>query len=507
MDSKAILNDGLMLSGRRFWTMGFGVVFTYMSASLLGPKGFGLLAILRLIPALAVILGVGWVDASCREILHLRGGGSENVTRQVRDVAYTAEAGVSLLWLLVILGYSILVSDRVVRVGLWIAGISLVLTLLIRLMVNDIAINKDFQLRARVGFLTAILNFGLGLVAAWLWGALGLFAALTLVQLVEALIYQRAMKFSFRLTWDKSVLTRLTRIGLPLALFSFFGSAIGVNLWIERGIIGSQGGLELLGVFVFSIAVVRQIELLIGEITISYKSHFWERLGEHPIGAEIFVLVRKPSLVLAFMAAILGVLVLAILPPLIFTFLAKYRSMLGALSIFVAGALVGTLYFIPSIFLRSTYANRQTYLMFVQMAGSLLYAGMLWLMIAKLQLGIPGAAWAVLFFQITMCIFTLAKAYPYYIESFREGFRFLGEQLLPMAVVGGVYGLCHWAVMDSGYLRSKNELANILMVSVPMAMISLTVLIIWMERKTSVLNHLYRLIRERNLVSQVFSPR
>jgi O-antigen/teichoic acid export membrane protein len=507
MDSKAILKDGLMLSGRRFWAVGFGVAFTYMSASLLGPKGFGLLALLRLIPALAVILGIGWVDASCREILHLRGGGSETVARQVRDVAYTAEAGVSLLWLLVILGYSVSVSDWVVRVGLWIAGISLVLTLLIRLMSNDIAIGKDFRLKARVGFLTATLNFGFGLVAAWLWGALGLFAALTLVQLVEAVIYQRAMKFSFRLTWDKRVLVRLTRIGLPLALLTFFGSAIGVNLWIERGIIGSQGGLEVLGVFVFSVSVVRQMEILIGEVMVSYKSHFWERLGKHPAATEIFALVRKPSLVLAFMAAILGVLVLAILPPLIFTFLAKYRSMLGALWIFVAGGLVGTLYYIPSIFLRSTYANRQTYLMFSQMAGSLLYAAMLWLMIAKLQLGIPGTAWAILFLQITMCIFSLAKAYPYYIESFREGFRFLGEQLLPMALVGGVYGLCHWAVMDSGYLRSKNELTNMLMVSVPMAMISLTVLIIWMERKTSVLNHLYRLIKERNLVPQVFSPR
>jgi O-antigen/teichoic acid export membrane protein len=503
MDTRAILKDGLMLSGRRFWATGFGVAFTYMSASLLGPKGFGLLAILRLIPSVAVIVSLGWVDASRREILHLRGSGSGRAGDHLRAVAYTAETAITLVWLPVILGYSLAVSDWTTRAGLWIAGISLIFTLLTRLMLNDIAIDKDFRLQARVGFLTAILNFGLGLVAAWFWGALGLFAALTLVQLVEVMIYQKAMKFSFKPTWDKQALVKLTRIGLPLALLTFFGSAIGVNLWIERAIVGSQGGLEVLGVFVFSITILRQMDILMGEVMVSFQSHFWERLGQHPAAAELFALVRKPSIILAFLAAILSVLVLAILPPLIVTFLDKYRSMLGALFILVSAGLVGTLLRIPSIFLRSAYANQQTYFMFSRMAGSLLYAALLWLMVAKFQLGISGAAWAVLFLQVFMCMAGLAKAYPYYIPSFREGFRFLGEQLLPMALVGGIYGLCHWTVMDWGYLRSKSELTNILMISVPMAMLLLPMLIIWMERKTSVLKHLYRLIKDRNPAGQV----
>ena len=75
--------------------------------------------------------------------------------------------------------------------------------------------------------------------------------------------------------------------------------------------------------------------------------------------------------------------------------------------------------------------------------------------------------------------------------------------MLPMALVGGVYGLCHWAVMDWGYLRSNSELTNILMVSGPMAMLSLPILLIWMERKTSVLNHLYRLLKDRNPAGEV----
>ena len=320
---------------------------------------------------------------------------------------------------------------------------------------------------------------------------------------MEVAIYQYALKFSFRLTWDKKALGRLTRIGLPLALLTFFGSALGVNLWIERGIIGSLGGLEVLGVFVFSISILKQMEALVGEVTVSYQSHFWEKLGQQPAAAEIFALVHKPSIILAFLAAILAVLVLAILPPLIVTFMPKYRSMLGALFIFVSAGLVGTLLRIPSLFLRSAYANKQTYFMFSRMAGSLLYAAMLWLLFANLRLGIVGAAWAVLFYQITMCIFGLAKAYPYYIQSFREGFRFLGEQLLPMALVGGIYGLCHWAVMDSGYLRSTSELTKMLMVSVPMTLLSLTILIIWMERKTSVLHHLYRLMKDKNPAGQV----
>ncbi len=503
MNREAILRDGLMLSGRRFWGALLGLAFTYMSAGLLGPKGLGLLAILRIIPSLAVIINFGWIDASCREILHLQGEGNDTGAGQLRAVAYTAEVGYSLLWLLPILGYSVVASDWVVRLGLWVAGVSMILLLLNRLMVNDIAIGKDFRLQARVGVLSAILNLGLGLVGAWFFGALGLFVGLTLVQLVEVAIYWKTLKFSLTLTWDRRVLAKLTWIGLPLALLTFFGSATGVNLWIERAIIGSQGGLAALGVFVFSISVVNQIDMLIGELVISFQSHFWETLGKRPAASEIFTLVRKPSVVLAFMAAILAVLVLTIIPPLILIFLAKYRSMLDVLLIFIAGGLVVTLYKIPAIFLRSAFANQQIYFMFARMISSILYAGMLWLLVAKLQLGLTGAAWSVLFLQLTVCIFMMARAYPYYVGSWRAAFRFLGEQLLPMFLVGGIYGLCHWVVLDSGYIRSQNELTNILMVSVPTATLALIILISWMEHKTGMLRQLYRLLKERNMAGRV----
>jgi O-antigen/teichoic acid export membrane protein len=256
-------------------------------------------------------------------------------------------------------------------------------------------------------------------------------------------------------------------------------------------------------VFVFSIAVVNQIDMLIGELAIPYQSHFWETLGKMPSLSEIFTLVRKPSVILSFMAAILAVLVLAVIPPLVLLFLARYKSMLSALLIFVGGGLLVTLYKIPAIFLRSAFANQQIYFMFSRMISSILYAAMLWLLVAKLELGLTGAAWSVLFLQLTVCIFMMARAYPYYIASWRAAFRFLGEQLLPMFLVGGTYWLCHWVVMDSGYIRSQNELTNILMVSVPMAAICLTILIGWMERKTSVLTQLYRLIKDKKFAPQV----
>ena len=122
MDTRAILKDGLMLSGRRFWATGFGMAFTYMSASLLGPQGFGLLAILRLIPSLAVIVSLGWVDASRREILHLQGSGNSMAGLHLRAVAYTAETAITLVWLPAILGYSLVASDWTTRPGCGLPG-------------------------------------------------------------------------------------------------------------------------------------------------------------------------------------------------------------------------------------------------------------------------------------------------------------------------------------------------------------------------------------------------
>ena len=137
------------------------------------------------------------------------------------------------------------------------------------------------------------------------------------------------------------------------------------------------------------------------------------------------------------------------------------------------------------------------------MISSILYAGMLWLLVAKLRLGLTGAAWSVLFLQLIVCIFMMARAYPYYVGSCQAAFRFLGEQLLPMFLVGGIYGLCHWVVLDSGYIRSQNELTNILMISVPTATLALIILISWMELKTGMLRQLYRLLKDRNMAGRV----
>ncbi len=97
MDTRAIVRDGLMRSGRRLWTAALGFGFTYIAAAFLRPKGLGFLSLLRMIPSLAVRISLGWVKAFCREVLHRRGAGQPHHGQHTRAVAYTAEIFMALL--------------------------------------------------------------------------------------------------------------------------------------------------------------------------------------------------------------------------------------------------------------------------------------------------------------------------------------------------------------------------------------------------------------------------
>lgn len=490
-----------MLFGRRFWAAILGVIFTYFSAALLGPIGLGFLALLRMIPSFATIINFGWISAACREILPLLALGQEKQSYHLRNVAYTGELGVGIFWIIGVLIYAFSASDLSVKVGVLIAAVSIGISLFSRLMVNDMVVEKDFKIQARVGVLTATLNFVLGLAGAWLWGALGLFAAITLVQLIEVGIYWRLRGFSLTCRWDSRELLRLTRIGIPLALLTLFGSLMGVNLWIERSIIGIQGGLELLGLFVFSISICNQMENFLWEFLVSYQSHFWATLAKPHKKEELFHLVRKPSIILAYIAAGLGVLVIVALPPCISLFLAKYRPMQQTLWIFMLAGMISSLACVPAILLRSAYADEQNYFLFSRAISSALYAAFLWVLVGKFQFGLVGAALAALLLQISVVIFTLAKAYPFYIGNWAIFRRFIYDQLMPISFVIGTYLCCNWLFIKNGLFRSNTELLNNLLVSLITLALSGVFLIVSLERKTEIFSELFRLAKSRSLAS------
>jgi hypothetical protein len=81
----------------------------------------------------------------------------------------------------------------------------------------------------------------------------------------------------------------------------------------------------------------------------------------------------------------------------------------------------------------------------------------------------------------------IGRAYPYYLESWRQPLRFLEEQLQPMLLVVDIYGFCSWIFMNSFYVRLQGEITNTLLVSEPTALLALAMPMSWIEYETQML--------------------
>ena len=164
MDIRAIIKDGLMLSGQRIYSVILGFVLTYVTAGILGPMNYGFLSLIRMIPSVGALLTPGWVEAATRERLHLSGSGyrSEDIFH-LRNVAYSAHVFIGFGWFIVILICGLLSSNWDVRIAVLVGGIIHIVTMYIQFIVNDIIVSKDFEIIAKVAVISSSVNFVLGI--------------------------------------------------------------------------------------------------------------------------------------------------------------------------------------------------------------------------------------------------------------------------------------------------------------------------------------------------------
>jgi O-antigen/teichoic acid export membrane protein len=438
VNTRKILVDTLHLSGLRIWSITVALGTMYVTAAVLGRRGFGVLAAFALIPQLSTYGSLGWDSAAMRELPHLHGSGNAAAAARVRSTAYTAELLMTAAWMVV--AAVVALAMPTLRVGVLLGALSLLVAKFTRFFVIDAFVAKDFRIQARVGMVTVFAAAVLQVLGAWRYGALGAFAGLVAANAIGLSTYWLRRSMSWHLGLDWPELRRLSAIGWPMALLGLVSGTTGASAYLERGLIGSIAGLSTLGLYAFGVSLNNYLIAFVGDFSRTYQPHLLEALAQSTSGEALARWLTKPALGVSYAASILASAMLAVLPVLVRLLLPAYEPVLAVLPVLFCAGLISCLTYIPAMFLNSAAANQQAYYTKLWTAGLLLYAGVLWAVLHE-GFGLAGAAWAAIIPPLFVVSFAIPKAYSYYVAKRATAMAHAARLLAPIVLVVGVHAI------------------------------------------------------------------
>jgi O-antigen/teichoic acid export membrane protein len=449
MNTRKIVVDALQLSGLRVWNVLLALTTTYVTAGVLGHRGFGVLAAVALIPQLAVYGSAGWEYAITRELPHLRAAGEHERAERARATAFTAELGVTLLWMIAAAGAALWVESADARLALLLGAISLAVGKLTRLFVIDAFVEKDFRIQARVGMIVAVATAAFQILAAWRYGPIAAFGGMVAANAIGVAVYWAVRGLRLRPQLDGPELRRLTRIGLPMAVLALLSGTTGATAYIERTFIGGFAGVAILGLYAFGMSVNNYLIAFVGDFSRTYQPHLLEALARPADRRQLHTWTSKPALGVSLLAAAVGSVILAVMPLVIRTVLPAYEPVIAVLPVLMIAGLANCLTYVPGMLLNSSFANRQSFYTALWAAGTAAYAVLLW---AGLRAGggLMAAAAAASVPPLVVISVAIPMMYSYSVGSVRAALPRAAALFVPPAYVVAVHGAARAVIAARG---------------------------------------------------------
>lgn len=435
---KKIVRDTASLITGSVWSRIMGIVAGFVVARVLGPTDFGILKIIDFVPSLAKFGSFGFDSVAQREILHLRGeGAARTIEQHVKDIAFTADYGWSLLLAVLVVISSFFYTQPEVRFGLWISAISLVIGQVGRLYSVIFTVDKRFKIIAQAGVIGMTVSTLIVLTTVY-WGRLYSVLGGNLIGgIFSNLYYHRHKNLNFNRAFDFSELCRQFKIALPLAGGTL---AFGFFAWVERLQLLRLFGSEQLGIYMLTVSIYELMLLLTNNLLRASIAHLYERLGhkaETQNETEISELVIKPSMLLAYTYSWLGGLMWLIGPLLISWLLPEYvgvGSLLPWLLLILVSRGVSAM---PMAAMNSARLNMQIIVMLIWLGASVGFV-ILTLVGANLGWGIlSGAIGKAVAFAI-MAVFAYMLTWTYFLGS-RRAYILYGLKIILPIITTVVY--------------------------------------------------------------------
>jgi len=221
-------------------------------AALLGPTGFGMWALFRVVLRFASFASLGIYRGLELEVAQARSadgrtsGEGEQFARAALGFTLSVFGALSLI----ALAGSMLVTDPWLVLGMRVLAVVLVARHVVTYGLTYIRASGNLRRIALTELVSASLHLALAVSLAFFWQLAGAWVGFILaVFLTLSLVVRRV---PLRPTLSRVLLRRLLGVGFPVALTGILGAALASA---DRLVVGAYGGVTLLGYYAFAVSI------------------------------------------------------------------------------------------------------------------------------------------------------------------------------------------------------------------------------------------------------------
>lgn len=321
-------------AGANYLAMGFSVVVSLVSKSLLGVAGAGQWTFFKTCSAYGEYSDLGVKDALLREVSQARGAGKTGEADLLRSNAFFFVGFGAACSLIVLSVAGFLHADGQLRTGYALTGVLTALSQFYSLGVVLLRVEK------RMGALSALIVFNMAAFAlfalsgAWAAGVNGMLAGASAATFTSLVFVAFCLKPDLSRRPSPTVILRLIRTGLPMVAVGYL---IATFLTVDSILIARYIGFAPLGFYSIGLMAVQQIGSIGRFAQIILLPHLQEKYGATGNAGESASLYWRFTDALAHHLPFLISLVGFGVPVIVHYFLQRFEPGVPSMKILILG--------------------------------------------------------------------------------------------------------------------------------------------------------------------------
>lgn len=442
LNALAIFKQSRRLSAVNLLGYALALVVGIMTARALGPENMGVLALIGTWAFYVQLVKCGLLDGAGREMAHRLGQGRGEEARRIQNIAMTGEfASLALLaGLLVIIGWCY--HTPVVRIGLWLAAISVVLNGVRVIWTTPLTIHQRFDIIARVNLLLAVVT-PLGVLLTL--RKLGIYSPLVMpvvTGLLAVLLLSRSRRLvAYRRVWEWATARRLMSEGFPLALLTMVMWAYFMS---DRPAILAAGlSLTMVGYYTFAANFVRGLAQLFWDFTSVLQPSLWRSFGAHGSVRAVSHEVTRLWLVYTFVSCAMATAAQAGFGALVHWVAPRFIPSIRIFEVLVFLLVAQNSIQLPTLLLNSKVLNRQHVSLWLWGAALVINTAALY-GLARAGMSLVGIAAASMGIDAVLAVIAYGTVHGELIASPRMAKTFYSRLIGLVVISVGLYGLFQW---------------------------------------------------------------
>jgi len=351
MSRRKLLVDWGGYAGSQYAARLSTMIRGFIVARLLGPTEYGKWVALLLIYQLGSYVHLGILSGMAREIPFHLGKDEEETADEYRDCGFTAVAGLTALFCVVLLAVDLFAWSgytALTRFALPAAGIAVFLQNM------TFTYHNIFRARDRIGPISkswtiqGISNLALSIPLVIYWGVYGLFAALLASNLMTVLFLRSQADWRFRFLPRRDRMARLLVRGLPVMAYLFVGVLLAQ---VDKIVIVRLLSRESLGIYGIASTVSGMLRYITTSASFILFPRYLSKFGKTGEISSLSRNVREPTFAFSIFIPVFLALVYIWIHVPVAHVLPRYLPGVDAMRILVCGTVFFSLASLASYFL------------------------------------------------------------------------------------------------------------------------------------------------------------